>query len=332
VLIALDASPQAPFAMTPAAAWGLATADAPAIPRLIVVGVDTDDPKRYHDMTPPFPGALARAGGAPAFLRFLSTELRPYLSARYRTNSVTVLVGHSMSGLFAAWAFGQAPDFLTGAVALSPSLPISNRGPYRVVLDSIKGRQTPGRLFLAVGSEFPEMVGTAESLAAELNAQQVAGREVQFQRIPDASHSNTKYMGLIPGLLFMFRPVSLAGNPLAQWGTDPGTPKLLETFTSIRERYLSGARQLGLPERLPLPFLRYWTQAQAPALAPFVLRVCEEIIASYSTVWTGYDCVADAQGRLGRSDEANGNYKRALEAARKMGDTAAAERIAAKMK
>ena len=92
VLIALDADLQYQFAITPAAAWGLATADAPAIPRLIVVGVETPDPKRYHDMSPPFPGAPQNAGGAPAFLRFLSSELRPYLSARYRTNSVTVLL------------------------------------------------------------------------------------------------------------------------------------------------------------------------------------------------------------------------------------------------
>jgi hypothetical protein len=55
VLIALDAQLTAPYAMAPAAAWGLATGDAPAMPRLIVVGVATDDPTRYHDMTPPGP-------------------------------------------------------------------------------------------------------------------------------------------------------------------------------------------------------------------------------------------------------------------------------------
>jgi hypothetical protein len=173
---------------------------------------------------------------------------------------------------------------------------------------------------------------TAKSLAAELNLQPVAGRDVHLEQIPDASHSNTYYLGLNPGLLFIFRPVSLAGNPLAQWGTGPGTPKLLETFESIRERYLRGARQLGLPERLPLPFLRYWNQAQDPALAPFVLRVCEETIASYAAVWNGYECAADAQARSGRADEATANYKRALEAAQRMGNTAAVERIAAKIK
>lgn len=58
VLIVLDAELNSRFAMTPAAAWGLATADAPAIPRLIVVGVESNDSTRYHDTTPSFPGAL----------------------------------------------------------------------------------------------------------------------------------------------------------------------------------------------------------------------------------------------------------------------------------
>ena len=112
------------------------------------------------------------------------------------------------------------------------------------------------------------MVDSSKSLAAEVNAESVAGREVHFQQIPDASHSNMPNLGLIPGLLFMFRPVSLAGNPLAQWGIDPGTPKLLETFAGIRERYMRGARQLGLPERLPLPFLRYWTEVRLQRWRP----------------------------------------------------------------
>ena len=276
-------------------------------------------------MTPPFSGAPEDAGGAPAFLQFLSTELRPYLAARYRTNSVTVLLGHSMTGLFATWAFGQAPDFLTGAIALSPSLPVAKGGFARQALEGIKARKRPGRLFLAIGTEGVDMVGAAQSFAADLNAPPVAGREVQFQQIPDASHSNTHDLGVIPGLQFVFRPVSLAGKQL---DTDAGAPKLLETFERIREGYVRGAQQLGLPERLPFSFLRAWSIAQDTDLAPFSLRVCQELIASYPALWNGYECAGDAQVRLGRANDAAENYARALETARRAGDTAAAERIA----
>jgi hypothetical protein len=283
-------------------------------------------------MTPPFPGAPEGAGGAPAFLQFLSTELRPYLAARYRTNAVTVLVGHSMTGLFTTWAFGQGPDYLTGAIALSPSLPIANGGFARQALDGIKARKSPGRLFLAIGSEAVEMVGAAQSFAADLNAPPAAGRDVQFHQIPDASHSNTPVLGLIPGLQFIFRPVSLGGNQLMIVGTEVGTPKLLEIFERIREAYVRGAQQLGLPERLPFSFLEPWSRAQETGLAPFSLRVCQELIASYPARWNGYECAGDAQVRLGRADEAAENYARALETARRAGDTATAERIARKLR
>ena len=86
------------------------------------------------------------------------------------------------------------------------------------------------------------------------------------------------------------------------------------------------------PERLPLPFLRFWNRAEAPVFAPFVLRVCEETIASYPSEWIGYECAADAQALLGRAEEAQANYANAVEAARRAGDTATAERITAKTK
>ena len=330
VLISLDGQADVTFGATAAMTHAMAAGSSPAIPRLIVVGVETRDATRYRDTTPPFPGAPDGAGGAPAFLRFLSTELRPHLAARYRTNSVTVLLGHSMTALFTAWAFGQASD-LTAAVAFSPSLPVASGGFARQALDGIIARRTPGRLFLAIGSqEGAPMVEASQTFIAGLNARPSAGRDVEFYEVPDASHGNTVSLGLVKALQFVFRPVSLAGHPLERSGLEFEAPKLVEIFEGIRDRYLRGTRQLGMPERLPLTFLRYWSRTQAPELAPFALRVCEELMTSYPPVFTGYECAADAQARLGRSEEAGANYRRGIDLARKAGNVDAAERIARK--
>jgi len=150
-------------------------------------------------------------GGAPAFLRFLSTELWPYISQHYRALPVVVLAGHSLSGLFAAWAFGQQPDFFRGAIALSPSF-VGNSAVNQQTVDGVAKRTEPGRLYVAAGTaEQPGMRLGAESFVAALYPRLAPGVVVKHQAIEGASHDHMSLFGLIAGLQFVFDPVSLAG-------------------------------------------------------------------------------------------------------------------------
>jgi uncharacterized protein len=318
------------FAAAVANARALGGTNAPAIPHLIIVGVETPNAVFFRDMTPPPAGDTAKradgGGGAPAFLRFLSTELRPYIAARYRTQSATILAGHSLTGFFAAWAFGQAPDFLLGAIALSPSALAVQQ-----VLDGITARTTPGRLFMLTGTSEIYLDSATQSFAAALNARPAPRRVFEHQRIPEVSHDHTGSLGMVPGLRFMFRPVSLAGYQLEFSDDDRPMAKFSAVFDSTREAYMRGARELGLPERLPLGFLMGQSRwYQSPGMAPLLLRLCQELITSYPTLSTGYDCAGDAQLRLGRAADAAASYRRAIEAARTAGDSATAGRIAHK--
>ena len=331
VLIVLDAEADVPFAAAVANARALAGTVSPAMPRLLVVGVETPMPARFRDMTlPPTSDTVKRrdgGGGAPAFLRFLSTELRPYLERRYRIQPVTVLAGHSLTAFFAEWAFGQAPDFVTGAIALSPS-PFA---PARVV-NGIAARGRPGRLFVVTGTAERGLDSAARAFAATVRARNVPGLAFEHERIPDVSHEHTGSLGMVPGLRFIFRPVSLAGYQV-EFDDDAN---LLSTFSaafdSSRTAYLRGARELGLPQRLPLGFLIGQSQwYQDSTTAPLRLRLCQEMISSYPALWTGFECAGDAHTRMGRSAEAAADYRRATDAARAAGDSAAADRLARKV-
>jgi predicted alpha/beta superfamily hydrolase len=93
-------------------------------PRMIVVGVPSGA-TRTRDLTPPlaapdneYPGA----GGADPFLRFMTTELRPFIEGRYRTEPFRVLIGHSFGGLFAVHAMLNEPASFDAFIAISPSL------------------------------------------------------------------------------------------------------------------------------------------------------------------------------------------------------------------
>lgn len=342
VLIVLDAEVELPFTATAATARTLGEGSGvPAMPPVIIVGVETPNPGRFRDMTPPpvrpFVGRLPgfpAPGGAREFLRFLSEELRPYIAARYRTQSTTVLAGHSLTGSFAAWAFGQAPEFLDGAIALSPTPGwlTDDALAGRQVLDGIAGRTAPGRLFLATGTAERHVDAGGQLFATELRTRNVAGLAFEHQRIPGVAHFHTGGpLGMIPGLQFVFRPISLSGFQLEHEEGEDRLSKFTAMFDSTRRAFLLGARQLGLAERLPLNFLSLQARGLTDtALAPLQLRLCLEIAASYPTLWNGHDCAGDALARMGRTPEAAASYRRGSEAARTVGDSATAERLTRK--
>ena len=92
---------------------------------MIVIGVPNTD--RSRDLTPltTDPKEAERvpeAGGADAFLEFLTGELLPWVEARYRTEPFRILVGHSFGGLFNMHALLRAPDGFQAHIAVSPSL------------------------------------------------------------------------------------------------------------------------------------------------------------------------------------------------------------------
>lgn len=340
VLILLDAQAALPLSAIATTARILAdgeSAIAPAIPSLIIVGVETPNPARFRDMTPPpvrpfvpldgFPAP----GGAPAFLRFLSEELLPFIAARYRADRTTILAGHSLSGAFTAWAFGQAPDVIAGAIALSPTPGwlMEDTLAGRQVIDGIAARSRPGRLFLSSGSAEQYLGAGARAFAASLRAARVAGLALAYEEIADADHGLVKTLGMIPGLRFIFRPVSLSGFQVEFAEGDDFPAKYSAAFDSTRRVYLHGARQLGLPEHLPGSFLSLQAQQRlgGTRMAPIKLRLCEELITWYPTLWNGYDCAGDALARMGRPTEAGASYRRGSEAARSVGDTATAERL-----
>ena len=61
-------------------------------------------------------------GGAAAFLRFLTTELRPWIKGRFPATDDATLVGDSMGGLFATYTLLHRPEAFSRYVIGSPWL------------------------------------------------------------------------------------------------------------------------------------------------------------------------------------------------------------------
>jgi predicted alpha/beta superfamily hydrolase len=81
----------------------------------------TVDERQVSEFTAMVGGAVA-AGGAPAFFKFLTEELRPWVTDRYAVTADATYVGHSMGGLFGTWILLHHPEAFNRYVIGSPWL------------------------------------------------------------------------------------------------------------------------------------------------------------------------------------------------------------------
>ncbi len=91
-------------------------------PKMIIVAIANTD--RFRDMTPtPYDRDPNRAsGGANQFLKFIETELFPFIEKEYRTVPYRIIKGHSASGMLVTHAFLSHNHMFNAYIGISPSL------------------------------------------------------------------------------------------------------------------------------------------------------------------------------------------------------------------
>ncbi|WP_226646229.1 alpha/beta hydrolase [Microbulbifer variabilis] len=80
---------------------------------------------RVRDLTPVPDDSWKRykTGGAPEYLRFIESEVIPFVEANYRANPKRrILAGQSLGGSFGAWVLLNKPKLFSSYILTSPSL------------------------------------------------------------------------------------------------------------------------------------------------------------------------------------------------------------------
>jgi Putative esterase len=192
------------FLTTVSAAHALASAS--RMPPAIVIGIVNT--KRDRDFTPALakttelPPGVDAAGGADSFLAFLSREVFPAIDARYRTQPMRTIIGHSLGGLLAMHALAFRPDLFRGYVTLEPSLWWDARGPVQSVIDSLRARRgAVGRLVAVEGTSDEGWKPDWDALRSAAPAH----FQTSFVHIDNDSHENLPYRGIYEGLATLFR-------------------------------------------------------------------------------------------------------------------------------
>ena len=109
--------------------------------------------RRVREFTPEPVDTLDGSGEGATFLATLQQQLLPAIESRYRTNGDRTLVGHSLGGLFAAYAMTKAPELFQRVVIGSPALRAAG-APLVKALSAQKVH--PRRVFLgSAGGDFP---------------------------------------------------------------------------------------------------------------------------------------------------------------------------------
>lgn len=118
------------------------------VPQMMVVGIENTN--RLRDLTP---GTAIKPN---PFVDFLSTELIPFIDAKYKPASYKILAGHSLGGLLALDVLTGKPGLFNACIAMDPSLWYEDEQHLNRILSRLSmGKMTGSRLFLGIANTLP---------------------------------------------------------------------------------------------------------------------------------------------------------------------------------
>lgn len=185
------------------------------MPEVVLVAVDypASVPEvlklRQKDLTLGHAAEPGPAGGAPAFLEFLTGELDPWVAERYPVNPTErVLTGHSYAGHFALYAWAAKPGFYGRVLAGSPYW----NAPLQAWLEkdaTVAAAGAASRLDVSsgvTGREYADCVVTPERVEVVRAARARLGLagETRFALYPELKHAAIVHPIYAYGLPWLF--------------------------------------------------------------------------------------------------------------------------------
>jgi uncharacterized protein len=184
------------------------------VPELIMVGIADGDftdhfRLRRLDYTPSVrPPGDRPSGGAGAFLEFLREEAIPFIEARYRADPADRAIwGHSLGGLFAAYALLHSPDTFQRYLMSSPSLAWDDGLLVNEAASlSSTGDPIRARVYSAFGAEEPESAIAAwREFFAALESRGHPGLSTRAVLVPDTDHMTIWPTAFVRGMAYLYR-------------------------------------------------------------------------------------------------------------------------------
>jgi uncharacterized protein len=180
-------------------------------PKSIIIGIANTD--RERDMTFPatVKGYVERhptTGGSSHFMRFIETELMPFVKKHFNCSNTKTIVGESLAGLLATEILLKKPTMFDKYIIISPSLWWDNGSllKYKVAT----GYKSATEVFIGVGkeglapSEEPHVMEVDANLLKE-KLDNVKGHRYSayLDYLPEENHATIAHQALMNALKYM---------------------------------------------------------------------------------------------------------------------------------
>ncbi|MBW1295138.1 alpha/beta hydrolase [Aquimarina litoralis] len=175
------------------------------IPESIVVGIANVDRKR--DFTFPTNNkkdkeAYPTTGRSENFISFIEKELQPLINKKYKTNSVTTLIGQSLGGLLATEILFKQPDMFDNYIIASPSLWWDDESLLTYTPASYNSKKS---IYIAVGKEGTIMERVAKELYDKLKLLNKDNTKLYFEFFEKQNHGDALHLAVYDAFEKMFK-------------------------------------------------------------------------------------------------------------------------------
>ena len=181
------------------------------VPELIIVGITYSgkDPDfntlRAMDYTTSAVADVTGSGGAPKFLKFLKTELTPFVESNYRIDSnCRILMGSSYGGLFTLYAMLSDPSLFYAYVSASPAVSFDHDSIFKQEAEFARAhKDLLVRLFISVGDS-EGLMEPDKAFMKAISDRKYNGLVLETRIIEGERHAGNKPEAYNRGLRFVF--------------------------------------------------------------------------------------------------------------------------------
>lgn len=179
------------------------------MPDCIIVGIANVDRKRdftFHTDLEDLQRDFPTTGHSDAFIRFIATELQPFIQATYKTNDVKYLIGQSLGGLLATEILLKQPVLFTHYFIISPSLWWDNESMLQSADELLaKQKNLPPFIYIAVGKQEDKLMRKeAKSLYRKLRKLDNSNIQLTYNLMENENHATILHNSIYAALLIIF--------------------------------------------------------------------------------------------------------------------------------
>lgn len=180
-----------------------------SMPDCIIVGIANVDRKRdftFHTELKDLKKKYPTTGHSEAFIRFIETELQPFINKQYKTNNTRYLIGQSLGGLLASEILLKKSYLFTHYLIVSPSLWWDDESMLKAAPELIAQQDLTGKfVYVSVGKQEDKiMQKEASHLYELLKKSGKPGLQSAFKLMTEDNHATILHRSLYEALLVLF--------------------------------------------------------------------------------------------------------------------------------